>query len=329
MKGFCRVVLASMAILATPFAAFAQKEVAGAKDHALVGRYQGSIATFYESKAYEELSLPAKPLERGMKEDKAAWQIDRTGRVTLVRYEGPAGRSVLEVVRNYEASLKSKGFEIRFFCRGESQCSPGRMVPTFWQAGRGGIGLPTSWDSSTYLLAERSDASGQVTVSIMGVETRATNSRPLTPHVAVTVVESKPMESDKIAVIEASAMQRAIERDGRIAIYGIYFDFDRTEVKPESAPQIEQLAALLKENPKLEVLIVGHTDAQGAVDYNLSLSQRRAQAVVDALVTGQGVDRKRLTPAGAGMVAPVATNRTDEGRAKNRRVEIVERPASR
>ena len=74
---------------------------------------------------------------------------------------------------------------------------------------------------------------------------------------------------------------------------------------------------------------VGHTDAQGAVDYNLSLSQRRAQAVVDALVTGQGVDRKRLTPAGAGMVAPVATNRTDEGRAKNRRVEIVERPASR
>ena len=96
-----------------------------------------------------------------------------------------------------------------------------------------------------------------------------------------------------------------------------------------SAPQIEQLAALLKQNPRLEVLIVGHTDGQGAFDYNLSLSQRRAQAVVDTLVSGHAIERKRLTPAGAGMVAPVATNRTDEGRAKNRRVEIVERIVGR
>ena len=72
------------------------------------------------------------------------------------------------------------------------------------------------------------------------------------------------------------------------------------------------------------MLIVGHTDGQGGFDYNLSLSQRRAQAVADALASGFGIAAVRITPAGAGMVAPVATNRTEDGRAKNRRVEIVE-----
>jgi len=119
-------------------------------------------------------------------------------------------------------------------------------------------------------------------------------------------------------------MEQALARDGRVAIYGILFDFDQADIKAESRPQIDQLGELLKKNPKLDVLIVGHTDGQGAFDYNLSLSQRRAQAIASAL-TASGIAAKRLTPAGAGMVAPVASNRTEDGRAKNRRVEIVER----
>ena len=328
MSAFLRIVLTSIAILATPvFAALAQKDIAGSTDHALVGRYEGSIATFYQAKAYDEVKLPVKPAGRNEK-DKTAWQSDLAGRLTSIRYEGPAGRSILEVMRNYEAALKAKGFEIRLFCREAKECSPGRSPSDFWESARGRIGMPTTWDTTVYLLAEK-PADSKITVGILGVETKATNTKPMTPHVAVTVVESKPMESAKIAVVEATEMQRAIERDGRIAIYGIYFDFDKSDVKPESAPQIEQLAALLKQNARLEVLIVGHTDGQGAFDYNLSLSQRRAQAVVDTLVSGHAIERKRLTPAGAGMVAPVASNRTEEGRAKNRRVEIVERIVGR
>lgn len=112
----------------------------------------------------------------------------------------------------------------------------------------------------------------------------------------------------------------------RIAIYGIYFDFDKAELKAESQPQIDQLATLLKDNPGLSVLVVGHTDGQGGFDYNLKLSQLRAQTVTDALIANHGIAASRVTPAGAGMVAPVATNRTEEGRSKNRRVEIVELP---
>jgi len=145
------------------------------------------------------------------------------------------------------------------------------------------------------------------------------------PHIALTVVEGKPMETDKIAVIEASAMEKSLTRDGRVALYGIYFDFDKADIRAESKEQIDQIAALLKSNPKLDVIVAGHTDGKGTFDYNLSLSQRRAQAVANALVNSYGIARDRMTASGVGMSAPVASNRTEQGRARNRRVEIVER----
>lgn len=316
------------AILAVAFAtlplAAQEADVAGSSDHPAVGRYEGSVITFHETKEYAELKLPKKALEPGDRADPQNWLQDHAGRLTSIRYEGPADRSVLEVMRNYEASLEADGFEISFICANPDECAPGGSVSTFWDGARGGIGMPTTWETSFYLVADRQDASGSVTVALLGVETRATNSRPLTPHIAVTVIESEPMETDRITLVEASEMEQALARDGRIAIYGIYFDFDAAELKPESMPQIDQLGALLNDNPELSVLIVGHTDGKGAFDYNLALSQRRAQSVVDALVSGHGIEAGRLIPAGAGMVAPVATNRTEEGRAKNRRVEIVE-----
>ncbi|MGE0659436.1 MAG: DUF4892 domain-containing protein [Reyranellaceae bacterium] len=321
--------LAAPLALALTGAALAQSDVAGSADHPAVGRYENSTITFYQSKAYEEVKLPVKALERGQRNDASAWQDGFSGKLTSIRYEGPADRSILEVMRNYEAALKSKGFEISFFCRGAKDCAPGGSVATFWEAARGAVGMPTTWDTSTYLLAERKDAAGVVSVGILGVETKARATKPQTPHVAMTIVEGKPMETGKIKVIEADEIEQALARDGRIAIYGIYFDFDKAEIKPESQPQIAQLGALLKGNPALEVIIVGHTDGKGAMDYNLSLSQRRAKAVADALAGDHGIAPSRLTPAGAGMVAPIATNRTEEGRAKNRRVEIVERYTGR
>lgn len=314
-----------LAALAATAPARAQAEdIPGSSDHPLVGRYEGAAISFYETKAYEELRLPFKALEPGGREAPESWQRDYSGRLTSIRYQGPADRSILEVMRNYQQSLEQDGFKIEFFCREAEECAPGGSISTFWEAGNGEIGIPTTWDTSIYLLASREGAKGTATVAMLGVETGATGSRQLTPHVAVTVVESEPMETDQITLVEAGEMEEALARDGRIAIYGINFDFDSAKITPDSQPQIEQLGALLARNPDLSVLIVGHTDGQGGFDYNLALSQRRAQAVADMLAADFGIERARITPAGAGMVAPVATNRTEEGRAKNRRVEIVE-----
>ena len=110
---------------------------------------------------------------------------------------------------------------------------------------------------------------------------------------------------------------------GHVALYGILFDFDRDEVKPESAPTLAEIATLLRNDPALRLAVVGHTDAQGGADYNLDLSRRRADHVVAALVRGHGIDASRLQARGAGAGEPVASNDSEDGRAKNRRVELV------
>ncbi|MBZ5546198.1 MAG: OmpA family protein, partial [Acidobacteriia bacterium] len=111
---------------------------------------------------------------------------------------------------------------------------------------------------------------------------------------------------------------------GSISLYGIYFDTAKSELKPESEPTLSEIAKLLKGNTTLKVAVVGHTDMVGDPAANLKLSQARAQSVINALVTKHGITGSRLAAFGAGSYAPVASNKTEEGRAKNRRVELVE-----
>jgi outer membrane protein OmpA-like peptidoglycan-associated protein len=118
-------------------------------------------------------------------------------------------------------------------------------------------------------------------------------------------------------------MNKEMNANGSVAIYGILFDFDKADVKPESKPQLDEIAKLLKANPKLHVLIVGHTDNKGQLGYNQTLSSKRAQSVVAKLAKDYGIPVGQMTAVGVGPAAPVATNDTDAGQAKNRRVELV------
>lgn len=134
---------------------------------------------------------------------------------------------------------------------------------------------------------------------------------------SLTVVEKQAMAQ----VISAGEMQSALDKQGFIAL-DIHFDTDQATIKPESRPILEQIVALLKGNPGLRLNVEGHTDNVGTPEHNRKLSEARARTVVEAVVA-QGVDAKRLHPAGYGQERPVADNRTEEGRAKNRRVELV------
>ena len=140
--------------------------------------------------------------------------------------------------------------------------------------------------------------------------------------VLVEVVEPKTREQ-KIVTLSADDLGAAISDAGRVAIYGIYFDYDKAAVKPESQPQLDQMVTYLQKNPELRVYVVGHTDNKGALDYNMKLSGERATSVVKALLAA-GVDKSRIVPKAAGPIAPLASNHTPEGQAKNRRVELVE-----
>jgi len=137
----------------------------------------------------------------------------------------------------------------------------------------------------------------------------------------VVVVEKGEMKQDIVA--DAAALSASIAATGKAAVYGIYFDTGKSVVKPESNPSLEEITKLLKQNGGLALYVVGHTDNVGALDYNLKLSADRAEAVVKALI-GRGIVASRLKGAGVGPFCPVASNRTEEGKAKNRRVELVE-----
>jgi outer membrane protein OmpA-like peptidoglycan-associated protein len=139
----------------------------------------------------------------------------------------------------------------------------------------------------------------------------------------VIAVEEKPFQMT-VQPPTADAMKDKLDKDGHISLY-VNFDFAKASLKPDAAPVIAQIVALMKNNPDLKVEIDGHTDSIGGHDYNIKLSQDRAASVVAAVEAG-GIDASRLSSAGFGSDKPLTANDTDEGRAKNRRVELVKAP---
>jgi OOP family OmpA-OmpF porin len=128
---------------------------------------------------------------------------------------------------------------------------------------------------------------------------------------------------DQMVLTTASEIKKTLDTSGKINLYGIHFDFNKATIKPDSRPSLDEIAKFLKEQPQQKLNVVGHTDNVGGADFNLQLSNARATAVVDDLVKTYAVAQERLKPSGHGLQEPVAPNDTDEGRAKNRRVELL------
>jgi len=135
------------------------------------------------------------------------------------------------------------------------------------------------------------------------------------------IVEKQAMAQEIVA--NAKFMAEGLSSTGHVAIYGIYFDFNKADVKPESEPALKEITTLLQQDAKLKLYVVGHTDNIGGLDYNMKLSQQRAEAVVKELVSKYKIAPDRLKAGGVGPLAPVTSNDTEEGKAKNRRVELV------
>lgn len=236
---------------------------------------------------------------------------DFTGRVLQRRFSNPAGRSTLEILTNYKLALEAEGFTVDWECKSRNEC--GNLSDGGW-AGRNRMNLGIGGDVR-YMTGSMPYEGGTIYVSV-AVEPRA--------HY-VQVLQADALDDGMVSVTDAAAMAQAIDAEGKIALENIYFDFGSAVLLPASDAAISEIAKLLAERPDLNVYVVGHTDAVGSLESNLTLSRNRAQAVVDALVSRFGVAASRAVPAGVGPLAPLATNTTDAGRAKNRRVEVVAR----
>lgn len=137
----------------------------------------------------------------------------------------------------------------------------------------------------------------------------------------MTTVIKKAMEQEVVA--KAEVMGKDINATGHVPVYGIYFDTGKADIKPESDAAISEIAKLLKNDGQLKLYVVGHTDSDGSFDSNLKLSKDRAAAVAKSLIDKHGIAAERMKAHGVASLAPVATNESEEGKQKNRRVELV------
>ncbi|MRW93533.1 DUF4892 domain-containing protein [Duganella sp. FT80W] len=305
--------------------------IKGAQDHPLLSRFAGSKLVGYEVKEFDEVVLPAGKRVASRGDDITfAKTVPLEGKYTRIAYNYPKDRSGLEVMRNYQAALDKAGLKTVFACA-KNDC--GDQFGEYWlkkHVGNNFIKDTTEyWEpfnhgrqTGRYLLAQGATANGMVLhVAVYTVE-------PVDGRngaVYLQVVEGKPMETDKVSAnLNAADMAKGIAADGKVAVYGVYFDTGKAELKPDSRPALAEMAKLLQQNPQLKVYIVGHTDNQGAIATNVELSQKRADAVVKALGADYKVDPKRLAAKGVASYAPVASNEAEAGREKNRRVELVQ-----
>ncbi|MFP5390077.1 MAG: OmpA family protein [Gammaproteobacteria bacterium] len=308
----------------------AQDTVKGASDHPLLSRFSGSKMVGYGIKQYEEVVLPA-GVRVADRNGKPAFdkELRLEGKYTRIAYNYPKDRSSLEVMRNYQAALDKAGIKPLFSCSADACGNDfgdfflNRRVGDNFIQGDSAYWEPFNYgrDHERYLLAKgvRPDGS-PVHVAVYVVDPVEDKNG----GVYLDIVEGKAMETGKVASSpNAGDMAKGIANEGKIAVYGIYFDTNKADIKPESKTALQEMAKMLQQNGALKVYVVGHTDNQGAYAANLDLSQKRADSVVKALAGEYHIDPHRLLAKGVASLAPVASNDAETGRNKNRRVELV------
>ncbi|MBP9120814.1 MAG: OmpA family protein [Ignavibacterium sp.] len=273
MKKFSSFLIFTILILTS--ISFAQEtDKDGTQDHPLLSRIPNYYISDQIVKDFDVFTSPYIDKDN-------VWE----GKFTQTNYshiEGTKELSFIQIVRNYENSVKKLG--------GKTLLSDGRVYHGKIEKNKG----------VTYISAEAFNEGRDYTLII---------------------VENKPMEDE--VTIDAAALNQGISETGKVAVYGIYFDSGKSIIKPESKPTIDEIVKMLQQSPKLKIFIVGHTDSDGSVESNMKLSSDRAAAVVKAL-TENGISASRLKSSGVGPYCPVESNHTEEGKAKNRRVELVE-----
>lgn len=319
-----RWISAALGLLLAATGTLHAADVQGSVDHPLIPRYQGSEIVAHDAAAFDRHTFARAPITRGGGfEGNPDSALTVEGKRSTIVYRAPEQRSPLEVLRNYEAALADAGFELIFKCAQE-QCGRHAFNDTLMKGSPYYTRFGGYYEDHGYLLTRLARADeGDVIASVYVVQNMGGGADARRAMVKLDVLEQEPMEQ-RMVTLKVAEMDTALGTEGRVAVYGLLFDTDKDTMRPDSRPQLDEIAALLASQPGLKVLIVGHTDAQGALAYNQDLSQRRARSVVNALARDYGVDAARLTPVGVGMAAPVASNRNDAGRARNRRVELVD-----
>ena len=309
-------------------------DLPGAKDSPLISRYAGSSLVAFSNINFDQATLPL----TNQVEDKHFVKAQAVeGKITRIAYLAPAGTSVLEVARNYRDALVNAGMTVQFSCAKE-KCGSTRIQEPFIEYAQGmkqlqsyggysdvGFLVLNEGETPYYFWGTLAVDGRLVYVSVFTSKMQASDGSALKGRAGtfIETIEPKAMETGKVAV-DATAIRSGVVNAGKIALYGIYFDTGKADVKTESKAQLTEIAKFLSSDKSIKVIVVGHTDNAGSMDFNQTLSQQRATAVATVLTKDYQIAPGRVIAKGVGNFCPVASNASEDGRAKNRRVELVQ-----
>lgn len=253
--------------------------------HPLFSNMANFEASSCQTREFDKTAFTIRNKEKGSSE-----VVEKSGELTEVSFkwngEWEKRPSPLQIYQNYDNAIRQAGGQILFRVDDTNGGVHGKLV-------KGG---------STYWIKVNTDGSG---------------------YYYLTSIKEAAMRQD--VVVTAEAIKKGLAEEGKVIFYGIYFDTDKATIKPESSKSLEEMARFLKANMGQKVYIVGHTDNTGDFQHNLTLSKQRAEAVVSTLIEKHNVNPAQVLAEGVGPLAPVANNTGEEQKARNRRVEMVQR----
>jgi len=319
MKHSVSLILALFLFTATCQFSYAQQDVEGSGDHPLIERASGSYIYTYQTSEYERVEVPTGPVtDDGFESSEI---VEGEYFEYTYRFENN-DVSTMRVKASYRDALEENGFEILWAGSEEElgyRDGVGFLIDGDYERPDRACCSAERNSYIRYLAAQSAD--GSVLMSLLTFRAQL----GMGTVALVDVVQTEQMDTSMDhQPLSSDDMESGIKENGRIAVQNILFETNSDEILPESADALETIAELMNNQQNLNLLVVGHTDNTGNFDYNLSLSMDRATSVVNYLVSEKGISDDRLRPAGAGMMAPATTNRTEEGRSLNRRVELVE-----
>ena len=337
-ENFSQKLTAFVAALAMTAGALAANldppDLPGGKDSPFISRFAGSSLVAFANLSFDQTTLP---LTNEIEDKHFVKGQTIEGKITRIAYLAPAGTTVLEVTRNYQQALIKAGLKVQFSCE-QDKCGSHRIQEPFIDYAEGMKQLQSygGYSSVGFLVLNEGRApyyfwgtlnlDGRlVYVSVFTSKMEASDGSDLKDRAGtfIEIIEPKAMDMGKVTV-DASAIGTGIKDTGKIALYGVYFDTGKAVLKPESKDQLTQIGKFLTADKSIKVIVVGHTDNVGSIEANQMLSQQRASAVAAALSADYQIAPGRIIAKGVGNFCPVASNLSEEGRARNRRVELVQ-----
>lgn len=307
---------------------FAQEDMPGSADYPDMARIEGTTIRGYAYSDYDEGEFVTQFANKKLE------KVTIAGKRTRILYLAPPSFNSVMVWKNYEEALKTLGEPEEVYACLPETCASKMGKNFIWSKGRRHqtnieqsdyIYAPLGFSDQRYTYSTYTKHDRRYHVSLFFARLNGIQSKGVKDVVAIhlEILEEADFETT-LQVVTPDEITQGINETGRIALYGIYFDVDSDSLKVDSGAALKAIATALNAKPELKIYVAGHTDNQGSYKYNLDLSKRRAESVVEVLRSQHGISSDRLKAVGIGPVSPVASNRTEEGRTLNRRVELVE-----